>query len=493
MEDDDIEYDLYSDMDDDADLDSLDLEAEADAELDFNAQRYFDVHLDRAHFGHYHRHHHAGARDYETSDSDNSEMYSDLEDEDGDNGSLDEFVAPDDEEPARSPVRQPNNQANQPITISDDGSDEGGAVSNRIPRRRGRARFSPTPSIITVTDNGTNDSDAGDMNSEAELLRDAGWSPLDHDNDSEAEEQFAFRGHPYGDGYGSSDFGQSDNNSDTETMVGNGGSDDEEDRSREDFSETPTFDGPPYIPHEHINYESLDEDADGDDDDSEAGLSSVYDRDGDTEMSVSPRPSRNASVNPDGYRYDEEMSASSGPGSSVSVNTDAYGEQADYPDESRSERSDNRMTPSDGLNSYEREMYGDLGGANQIHDIEDDSDDDSPRPPRRRQPNRFNQEVRVQQQYNPRISRMFADHQQSLRGAQAHDPDRMVTLAELSEEARRFESRNNRRMNAYRHQPPRRVDPLRSSRSPSANRVVASSSRGSRPPRQYNFSRGYNL
>jgi len=267
-------------------------------------------------------------------------------------------------------------------------------------------------------------------------------------------------------------------------MVGNGDSGGDEDRSREDYSETPTYDGPPYIPHEHVpdDYESLDEDAD--DDDSEAGLSSVYDRDGDTEMSASPRASR-----------------------SVSVNTDSHGEQADYPgdpDESRSERSvsrvvDDRPNPYEadewgniggGLNNPYQAEWGNIGGSNQAHDIEDEEEsDDSPRPPpRRRQPNRFNQEVQVQQQYDPRISRMFADHQQSLRGA--HDSGRMVTLAGLSEEARRYESRN-RRMTAYRNQPSRRNDPLRSSRSPSANRVIASSSRNSRPPRQY-MARGHN-
>jgi hypothetical protein len=469
MEDEDIDYGLYSDIDSDTDLEhmddlSLDLEGEVDAEFDLDAGVYFDMHLDHPRFHHRFHNPMPGRIHY---DSDTSGMYSGTDDEE--EGSLDGFVAPD-EEPARSTVRRPEDPSNQrAITISDDEdeSDEGGAVSNRIPRRRARARFSPTPSVVTVTDNGTNDSDAGDMNSE--MLRTAGWSPLDQGNDSEAEEQFAFRGHRYGDGYESSDVGQSDNESDTETMVGNGDSGGDEDRSREDYSETPTYDGPPYIPHEHMpdNYESLDEDAD--DDDSEAGFSGVYDRDGDTEMSASPRASR-----------------------SVSINTDGYDEQADYPgdpNESRSERSVSRVT-DDGPNPYEAEEWGNIGGLNQIHDIEDEEEsDDSPRPPpRRRLPNQFNQEVRVQQQYDPRISRMFADHQQSLRGA--HDPGRMVTLAGLSEEARRYESRN-RRMTSYRNQPSRRNDPLRSSRSPSANGVIASSSRNSRPPRQY-MARGYN-
>jgi len=487
MEDDEVDYEFYSDIDNDVDLEnldelSLDMDDELGAEIDFRPQRYLPGYPNR----HVHFRHPAHQMGYDGSES--SELESSEDEDDG--GSLHEFVAPDDEEPAEIPVRRSNNQPNQrePITISDDESDEGGAVSNRFSRRRVRVHISPSPSVITVTDNNAaTDSEAGDMHSEAELLRDAGWSPLDQGNDSEAEEQFPFNRNRYGDGYGSSDFGQSDNDSDTETMVGNGGSDNDEDRSREELSQTPTYDGPPYIPHEHMpdNYESLDEDAD--DDDSEAGFSSVYDRDGDTEMSASPRASRSASVNTDGYGYGEGMSASPMTSRSVSVNTNGYDNQADYPEEPRSESSVSRSTPDD-----ESRYYGfgseNFGDANEIRNIEDDSDDDSPRPPHRRQPNRLSQEVQVQQQYNPRISRMFADHQQSLR---AEQPSRMVTLGGWSEDSRRNDARN-RRMTAYRHQPSRRVDPLRSSRSPSANRVIASSSRNSRPPRQYNFARGHN-
>ncbi|TVY35513.1 putative RING finger protein [Lachnellula subtilissima] len=455
MDDEDIDYGLYSDIDDDADIEhmdnlSLDMEGELDAEFDLTSPgAYLDMHINHPRFHTRFPNHMPRPMSYDT---DTSGMYSDADDDE--EGSLDGFVAPDDEEePGRNPVRQPSDQR-AIVTISDDDdddeSDEGGAVSNRMPRRRARAHFSPTPSVVTVTDNGANDSDAGDMNSE--MLRTAGWSPLDQGNDSEVEEQFAFRDRY---GYEDSDDGQSDE-SDTETMVGG-----DEGRSREDYPETPTYDGPPYIPHEHIpdNYESLDEDAD--DDDSEAGDSSVYDRDGDTEMSASPRASR-----------------------SVSVNTNGYGEHTDYPggpaDESRSERSVSRVT-DDEPNPYGVEEY--LGGVNQFHDIEDDDDEsDDPRPPpRRRQFDRFNQGVAIEQQFDPQISRMFADHQQSLRGA--HDPGRMVTMAGLGE--------RNRRTTAYRNQISRRNDPLRGSRSPSANRVIASSNRHSRPPRQY-MSRVYN-
>lgn len=477
VEDDEIDYEMYSDMDGE-DLEhldglSLDLQEEFDADLELDEMRhpYYDMHhvrLDHARIHHRFQHPIARPRHYDPSNSDTSEMYSDAEEDE--EGSLQDFVAPDDEEAPSSPVHRPGNQ--RAISISNDESDEsdeGGAISNRMPQRRMRAhiRISTPPSAFSVTDSVTNGSDAGDMNSESDMLRNAGWSPLNQEMDSEAEGIYPFRNDNYEDGYESSEDGATDRESDTETMVGNGDSGDLEDRSREDYSETPTpsYAGPPYIPHEHMpeNYESLDEDAD--DDDSEAEGSSVYDRDGDTEMSASPKPR---------------------PSRSASVNTDGYGDQNDYP--SGSERSISHAPDAPDpfeADPYGGDQWGNLGGTNRIHDVElDDESDDSIRPPPRRRPIRFNQDVQVQQQYDPRISRLFADHQQSLRGA---EPARMITL---SEETRRYESRN-RRMTAYRSQPSRRNDPLRSSRSPSANRIIASSSRIARPPRQY-MARGHN-
>ncbi|KAF4637125.1 hypothetical protein G7Y89_g958 [Cudoniella acicularis] len=471
---DDEGYD-FSDLDDDAELDdldalSLDLDVEVETEFEeMHGHHFMDMPPFVHPFVHFHHHHHHHGHDEATeqsdiSNSDASELNSDDDDED-DGSSLAEFVAPDDEEPIRGPGRQSNNRSSQrqPIEISDDESDEGGAVSNRIPRRRARVVIgssSPSPSIasaLTVTDSGTNDSDVGDMNSEAEMLRHAGWSPLDQGGDSDVEDQFQFRH-----GYGYEEDQTSDDNSDTETMVGNGVSDDEgDDRSREEMSETPTYGGgyPPYIPHEHApnNYASLGEEPD--DADSETGYSSVYDQDGDTEMSTSPRAGRGVSIDTDGY------------GNSLS----------DYPDESRSSRSISRGTDAD------LETNQNLGVASEIHEIDDDSEDCPIRPPPRRLPRRYHPNARVQQ-YDPRISMIFAEHQQSMRGAQSHQ----VGLDELDNEVRRVEPASRaRRMTAYRAQPARRVDLLRSSRSPSATRVIASSGRASRPPRHYNFGRGY--
>lgn len=460
----------FSDIDDDADLDDLDalsleLEDEVDAEFaEMNAHNFLGVPDFARRYIHFHHlaHAHDDQTDHsELSHSEASELNSESDDEDG--GSLADFIAPDDEEPIRRPGRQSNTRAHrEAIAISDDDSDEGGAISNRIPRHRARASGSSSPSpasVVTVTDHDPSESDIGDSNSEADMLRHAGWSPLDQGNDSDVDDiQYGDRfGYNYGD---TEDDQASDDDSDTQTMVGNGASDDEDGRSREEFSETPTYDGyPPYIPHEHApnNYVSFDDESTGYG--SEAGYSTTYDQDGDTEMSVSPRSS---------------VSANGAGGG-------AYANPLSISEESGSERS---MSPGmDGARPevYQHEMGQDLGVANEIHEIEDDSDDSPIRPPPRRLPRRYpNPWV---QQYDHRISLIFAEHQQSMRGSQSQQ---QMGLDELDDEVRRIEPASRaRRLTAYRVLPPRRADPLRSSRSPSATRVVASSSRTSRPNRYY--------
>ena len=127
MDDEDIDYGLYSDMDDDADLEhmddlSLDMEAEVDAEFDLDVPAaYFDMHVDHPRFHHRFHNNMPGPINY---DSDTSGMYSDADDDEED--SLDGFVAPDGEpEPGRSPVRRPENSSNRrAITISDDDDDD---------------------------------------------------------------------------------------------------------------------------------------------------------------------------------------------------------------------------------------------------------------------------------------------------------------------------------------------------------------------------------
>jgi hypothetical protein len=513
--------DFFSDIDDDDfDLDGLeglegDLDIEVDAEFGMQGHPYFQDIGDhrRAFVQHYHHHHHPRlARDVITDTSDGSEIDSDEEE---DQDSIHDFVVPDDEEPTRGSGRDPINRASvqQPITISDDESDEGGAVSNRRPRRRAWQAGNSTPSapsVLTVTDTSVNGSETGD---EAEMLRHAGWSPLDQGNDSDTEGPVQYGG--YNTGYGvTEDERDSDDVSDTntETMDGNGFTDEEdEDRLRNHPSLTPTnayphrngftddedddrlrnhpsltpTDGYPhpsdphytrYNPYNNISDEQFDNDAD--DDDSE--LESVaMDRDGDTEMSASPRASRSsrsvsittAHTNP--YARDRDSDPRSSRSVSMSTNHN-YSRASGFSTGGRRGESVDNNDIGYGLGAN-------LGVANEIHEVEDEISDSSIRPPPRRLPRRYHPNTRTQQ-YDPRISMIFAEHQQSLRGTQ-HNP---IGLDEWDGEVRRVEpASRNRRMTAYRMMPLRRVDPLRSSRSPSATRIISPADRSSRIPRQY--------
>lgn len=452
----------FSDLDDDAELD-LDLEdLEVDVDGEYHAGHFHHFlgipHFPfggpaHAHFHHMHHHHHDESLGEESdSDIDRDSEDDEEDDDDDDEGSLQDFVVRDGE-----PNHNRGRNNRQPITISDDESDEGGPVAprRRHPNRpRAALSSSPSaPSVLTVTD-----SENGETNAEADMLRNAGWSPLDTENESDAEEpiQYAYRG------YGTTEDEQnSDDESDTNTMR-NEASDDEDDHSRNDISETPTYqyNGATYMYDEGTpnSYAAEDED-----DHAEAEFPHSMDRDGDTEMSASPGPSnlsRSVSVSTNGYRYD----------------MDGEGEVYGYDDEGtpRGHRGVSISTDSYG------DMGENLGVANEIHTIEDDSSDGSIQPPLRRRPRQRLGNPRVFQT-DPRISMMFAEHQLSLRGAQNQQG-----LDDFEAEVRRAEpGSRNRRMASYRLQPPRRIDPLRSSRSPSATRIISSSNRIVRPPRQY--------
>ena len=496
--------DFFSDItDDDFDIDALEgLEADLDVddeEFELNAEaaeresrRHFLDMQDMAHprrafaqYFHYPRNH-PRAGDVITDTSEDSEVDSD-EDEDG--GSLHGFVVPDDEEPIRGTGRNLNNRPGiqHPIEISDDeDSDEGGAVSNRRPRRRVWQAGNSTParSIVTLTESSVNGSEAGD---EAEALRHAGWSPLDQGNDSDTDGHVPLGYDGYRTRYGvTEDERDSDDDSDTntETMVGNGYTDDEDDDQLREELRTPTDADFPHssdAAYARFNtYSRHDEQFDhfADDDDSELEQASVVmDRDGDTEMSASPRASRSSrsvsittvSTNP--YARDQHPDPRSSRNVSVSTSHD-YGDASGSSMGRRGESVD-----TDGI------VYGgNLGVANTIHEVEDGSSDSSVRPPPRRLPRRYHTNPRGQH-YDPRISQMFAEHQQSLRGTR-NNPIGLDDFG-LDDEVYREPASRHRRMTAYRNMPARRVDPLRSSRSPSATRIISVADRSSRIPRQY--------
>lgn len=444
----------FSDIDDDIDAEDLELaDLEVDVDEEFHGGPHFRHFMGQIphfhHFlgtgpnGHFHRVHHHLYDESVGESSGNESSGGSEEDEEEDEGSLQDFVVRDEEPEQEHNQRLTDGRNNrQPITISDDESDEDGPVPS-VRRHRNRRQAVPSSSPLSHSIHSITDSENGETNTNAEMLRDAGWSPLDTENETDDEDPIRPAYHGYGT---TEDEQNSDDESDTNTMR-NDVSDDEDDHSRDDMSETPSY---AYYGAPNLGT------PDSCDDNSEVEFPHSMDRDGDTEMSASPRPSnssRGVSLSTNGYGYDE-----AGEGG-------IYG----YDDEG---------TPR-GPHGY-GDMGENLGVANEIHDLDDDSSDISIQPPPRRRP-RQPRNARVQQT-DPRISMMFAEHQMSLRGTQ----NQQGGLDEFEVEVRRSEpASRNRRMTSYRLQPPRRVDPLRNSRSPSATRIISSSNRVARPPRQY--------
>ncbi|KAI9650144.1 E3 ubiquitin ligase [Ciborinia camelliae] len=433
------------------------------------------------HHYHTHHHHHSFSIDDTTDDSEDISNQDNSEDEDEDAGSLEDFIAPDegdddDNGESNTPPRQLNQRVVTIISDDDDSEDEGGAITNRLRRpRTGWTRTSDIPSMsisISEDENGSsaNGSEFGDDDDSHEvrmrLRASGGWSPLDEGEDDDAE-AFAHNNHG---GYPTSEDERATDESDSET-IGNPNSDseneDDHDRSREGFSETPGYgttdprrtsdDYPPNIDQygdaTPINYATDRDDASNNygsenenhydyDTDGDQSIQTNIDRDGDTEMDTSPGLSR----------------------SSRSVSVDShYGEN--------------------------------LGVANEMAEVDDDSSDTSIRPPPRRQP-RQNPYI---QQYDPRISMLLAEHQISVRNAQ--NPPGLDGLDEIRNTIRVEPTSRSRRRAQYHYQTPslgnndarnnhrivapRGFDRARTPRGSPPPRVVSASSRNNRSQRQY--------
>lgn len=134
---------------------------------------------------------------------------------------------------------------------------------------------------------------------------------------------------------------------------------------------------------------------------------------------------------------------------------------------------------------YGYNMGENLGSANRIQEIDDESDASSViAPPRRRL--RFSSVQPEALHYDPRLSSLFAEHQQSRQTVQ----NQQSGFGDLNDEyiQRPPPHVQPRQYAIYRGQPPavipHRFDPMRGSRSSSATRLVSSSTRGRRP-RQY--------
>ncbi|EDO01812.1 hypothetical protein SS1G_04287 [Sclerotinia sclerotiorum 1980 UF-70] len=407
----------FSDMDDDGDLSDIDVGYDEDVDLEIGAEFQMDAdnitnfaamrHNPRHYaFGgpahqhilnHYHAHHltmddteddSEGMTNSDTSVQDNSE--------DEDAGSLEDFIAPEDDD--SEPIRH-QRRVNRVVTIisdeegeeeddeDDESEDEGGAITNRRRRRPGWTRSSENPSrSISISEDGngssTNGSEFGDDDAHETRMRlraSGGWSPLDEgdDEDNNGPRHDDYRG------YATAEDERASDESDSET-IGNPNSDaeDDDDRSRQGLSETPRYGNADFEQFPDDYASSIDGDAtpidysrDRDDAsnnygsenenrydyDTDGDHSTNMDRDGDTEMSVSPsvlsRSSRDVSVESN------------------------YGEN--------------------------------LGIANEMAEVDDDLSDTSNDFSSRRQPRRNP----VVQQYDPRISMLFAEHQNTVRNA----------------------------------------------------------------------------
>lgn len=463
-------YDL-SDLEDDFDPDDLEnLEVDLDDAEEFGPAGFHfgplhhrhihgHIHGHIPHFHHHHYHHH----DSDDSESD-SELDHDIDDEEEeDEGSLREFVVQDDGEPQQPTAGTLGRIGGRdPINISDDESDEGGAISNRRRRRMLRPviRLSSSPtgqSAISVSSTSVA-SEVSGLSEVSEtddaMLQRAGWSPLEPDSENEVDGAAHYP--PY------APFTSDEENtdgSDTET-IGHGDSDDDSDRSGTPRYEYPLYDGAA----------SDDEDDDGSEPEAE------MDHDGDTEMSASPSADRyrSRSVETDDYEYEMGLREPQGRGASQTPGAYGYGSHGT----SRSASDDSDQT------GYGAEN---LGEANEVHEMDDDSSDISIVPPSRRHRGQYANGTQIWQNYDPRISMILAEHQQ-IRGA--GDPH--SNLAQLDAQLRRVPvivepASRMRRMTAYRGQPPRRIDPLRSSRSPSATRINPSLNRSSRFPGQHQW------
>ncbi|QSZ28641.1 hypothetical protein DSL72_003140 [Monilinia vaccinii-corymbosi] len=480
----------FSDMSDDGDLSDMEVGYDDDLEEELGGEilhpHGIEYHPGGPLFGgpphnflhHYHTHHHGfNAADDATDDSEDTSYQGNSEDEDA--GSLEDFIEPDDD--GNEPFAAPR-LAHENIGLSlsdvdededeiveedeDESEDEGGAITNRRRQRPGWTRTSETPSISALTaegDNGssTNGSEFGDDDSHEMRMRlraSGGWSSLDEGEDDDAE------GHThdnYG-GYATTEDERAADESDSET-IGNPNSDAEDDNDRGGYSETRRYentnfrqtsdDYPPSMDGdstpidygierygESVNFNSENENPY--DYDTDGGQSNNMDRDGDTEMSASPVLSRSSR--------------------SESVNS----------------------------------IYENLGAANEMAEVDDDSSDTSVRPPSRRRP-RQNHYVQL---FDPRISMLIAEHQNSVRDAQnpgldAWDDEirNTIRVEPASRSRRRVQyhyqipslGNNDARNNHHRIIPPRGFDRARTSRGSPPPRILPVSSRASRFPRQH--------
>lgn len=456
-----VSYDI-SDIDEDFDPDDMEnLEAEMD---EYNAanvaalwpMQHHHHHMHSLGLGlpHFHHHYHSHEHGSDDDSESGSDLDRDIDEEDEDEGSLRDFVVDDNgEEVAEVPGRASVTIGQRrPINISDDDSDEGGAISNRRRRRL-------HPPVIRLSSSPTGNSaisvSSASVVSDDALLQQAGWSPLEPESENEADVPGDYQHHNYDSG---SDEEDSDG-SDTET-IGNGESDSDSDDDDDD-AETPR--------HDFLVYGGATSDDEEEDGESEVGAG--MDRDGDTEMSVSPTGDRfrTFSVDSDNYEYEVDLREPQSRDASQIPETYGY----DARGSSRSVSVDTNQ------NGYEAQ---ELGEVNEFHDMDDNSSNSSIAPLSRRRQGQYAGQPQIWQTYDSRIRMLFAEHQEARGTGVLHNNlsqlDPQLRISSVAETASRMP-----RMTAYRSPTLRRYDPIR--RSMFAARIIPSSNRSHRSHSQY--------
>lgn len=304
----------------------------------------------------------------------------------------------------------------QVIDSDSDGSDEGGDVSNR--RHRQPARRPPNRPIVVDSDSEAEESVSVDScgaprrfesedHSEVGYGRDSdgavrdGWSPLDQDDDSESEEADPFIANTREIG------------TDSDTTVGHQESDDEDDEntSRDDRSPTPRLAPAPDPPRRPWEGHGMAWQANS--------------RTGTDPNRPSARREQRRREQKDRERERERRERRERANErSTSVTTVRY-DSSDNDETSTDHDGDVEMSvsPTANMSRASSRSVEVLGSANDFHDVDESSSEGSIQPANRRRarPRQTAMAAASAQEYDPRISMMFAQHQSDLRDVTARE------------------------------------------------------------------------
>jgi len=391
----DMEFDLDEDLDLDVDEDDDDDDSQPDFG-DWHA-RHFSIHPHSIHDLLFEGVRDSAGHRLEEISSDES-----AEDSDGEEttSSLRDFIVEEDDSSAA--VRR----SSRPLIIDSDseGSNESGEIS--IGRHRQRARRRTGRPVVVESDSEADDaisvdsrgiprglesddhSEAGYEIDHDGYIRNGGWSPLNQDDDSENDiDVFPGVYHPRAGSIVSEE-------TDTSTTVGNQASEDEDDEKQRssEGSSTPRLVAAPDPPRRPWHESGI-------------GLQA-------RNRTVTEHRERNARRE-DRHKERKEREREQ----STSVTT-SEGDSSENDEDVTDHDGDVEMSvsPAAATSRGSSQSTEVLGDANAVRDLDESSSDGSIQPANRRQrPRRVARRGSNSQEYDPRISMMFAQHQSDLR------------------------------------------------------------------------------